>query len=83
VDVTCKPRAVSSFKAEFSGAETLLSKIMLAVLLFKLLGKLGWRTKLRDLKPRLDRAVNITLVVLALAYVGQLLWLYFQRRGSH
>ena len=56
---------------------------MLVVLLFKLLGKLGWRTKLRDLKPRLDRAVNITLVVLVVAYVGQLLWLYFQGRGSH
>jgi hypothetical protein len=56
-----------------------LSKILLVILLFKLLGKLGLRTKLRDLKPRMDRAVNITLVVLAVAYVGQLLWLYFQR----
>jgi hypothetical protein len=60
-----------------------LSKVLLAVLLFKLLGKLGWRTKLRDLKPRLDRAANITLVVLGVAYVGQLLWLYFQRRVGH
>jgi hypothetical protein len=60
-----------------------LSKILLAVLLFKLLGKLGWKTKLRNLKPRLDRATNITLVVLGVAYVGQLLWLYFQRRGGH
>ena len=60
----------------------MLSKILLAVLLFKLLGKLGWRTKLRDLKPRLDRAANITLVVLGVAYVGQLLWLYFQRRAG-
>ena len=58
----------------------MLSKILLAVLLFKLLGKLGWRTKLRDLKPRLDRAANITLAVLGVAYVGQLLWLYFQGR---
>jgi hypothetical protein len=56
-----------------------LSKILLAVLLFKLLGKLRWRAKLRDLKPRLDRAVNIALVVLGVAYVGQLLWLYFLR----
>lgn len=56
----------------------MLSKLLLAVLLFKLLGKLGWRTKLRDLKPRLDRAVNITLVVLGVAYVGQLLWLFFR-----
>ena len=58
----------------------MLSKILLAVLLFKLLAKLKWRTKLRDLKPRFDRAVNITLVVLGVAYVGQLAWLYFQNR---
>ena len=58
----------------------MLSKVLLAVLLFKLLGKLRWRTKLRDLKPRLDRAANIALVVLGVAYVGQLLWLYFQGR---
>ena len=61
----------------------MLSKLLLALLLFKLLGKLGWRTKLRDLKPRLDRAANITLVVLGVAYVGQLLWLYFQRRSGY
>ena len=60
----------------------MLSKLMLVVLLFKLLGKLGWRTKLRDLKPRLDRAVNITLVVLGVAYIGQVLWLYFQGRAG-
>jgi hypothetical protein len=59
-----------------------LSKVLLAALLFKLLGKLGWRTKLRDLKPRIDRATNITLIVLGVAYVGQLLWLYFQRRAG-
>jgi len=59
-----------------------LSKLILAALLFKLLGKLGWRAKLRDLKPRLDRAVNITLVVLGVVYAGQLLWLYFQGRGG-
>lgn len=58
----------------------MLSKFILVVLLFKLLGKLGMRRKLRDLKPRMDRAVNITLVVLAVAYVGQLLWLYFHVR---
>ena len=59
----------------------MLSKIILAVLVFKLLGKLGLKSKLRDLKPRFDRAVNITLVVLCIAYAGQLLWLFFQRRG--
>ena len=61
----------------------MLSKIILAVLVFKLLGKLGLKTKLRDLKPRFDRAVNITLGVLVVAYVGQLLWLFFRGRGGH
>lgn len=61
----------------------MLSKIILAVLVFKLLGKLGLKTKLRALKPRFDRAVNITLVVLGVAYVAQLIWLFFQRRGGH
>jgi hypothetical protein len=31
------------------------------------------------LKPRIDRAVNITIVVVVLAYVGQLLWLFLQK----
>ena len=61
----------------------MLSKIILVALLLKLFGKLGLRTKLRDMKPRIDRAVNITLVVLAVAYAGQLLWLYLKRRSGH
>lgn len=61
----------------------MLSKILLVVLLFKLLGKLGMRAKLRNLKPQLDRAVNITLVVLAVAYAGQLIWLFIRRRNGH
>lgn len=61
----------------------MLSKILLVVLLFKLLGKLGMRAKLRNLKPQLDRAVNITLVVLAVAYTAQLIWLFIQRRNGH
>lgn len=61
----------------------MLSKIILVVLLFKLVGKLGWRAKLRNLKPQLDRAVNITLVVLGVAYVGQLIWLFIQGRNGH
>jgi len=60
-----------------------LSKIILVVLLFKLLGKLGLRSKLRNLKPQLDRAVNVTLVVLGVAYLGQLIWLFIQRRNGH
>ena len=61
----------------------MLSKIILVVLLFKLLGKLGLRSKLRNLKPQLDRAVNVTLVVLGVAYLGQLIWLFIQRRNGH
>jgi hypothetical protein len=58
-----------------------LSKILLIVLLFTFASKLGLGTKLRQLKPRIDRAVNITIVVLVLAYVGQLLWLLLQKHG--
>lgn len=61
----------------------MISKIILLVLVFKLIGKLGLTTKLKILKPRFDRAVNITLVVLGVVYVGQLVWLFFQRRGGH
>lgn len=61
----------------------MLSKIILAVLLFKLAGKLGLRFRLRNLKPRLDRAVNITLVVLGVAYASQLIWLFIRRRNGH
>jgi hypothetical protein len=57
----------------------LLSKILLVVLLFMLASKLGLRTKLRELKPKIDRAVNITIVVVVVAYVGQLLWLLVQK----
>lgn len=60
----------------------MLSKLILAVLLFKLLGKLGWKSKLRNLKPQLDRTVNITLLVLAVAYTGQLIWWFFQHRTA-
>jgi hypothetical protein len=59
----------------------LLSKILLLVLLFKLASKLGLRSKWQQLKPRLDRAVNITIVVLVVAYTGQLLWLMLQSRS--
>jgi hypothetical protein len=59
-----------------------LSKILLAILLIMLLGKLGLGAKLRNLLPRIDRAVNITLVVLVVAYVGQLAWWFIQRRSG-
>ena len=57
----------------------MLSKVLLLVLLFMLAGKLGLTTKLRQLKPKIDRAVNITIAVVVLAYAGQLLWLLLQK----
>ena len=59
----------------------MLSKILLLVLLFKLASKLGLRSKWQQLKPRVDRAVNVTIVVLVVAYSGQLLWLLLQSRS--
>jgi len=60
----------------------LLAKISLALLLLMLASKLGLGIKLRQLRPRIDRAVNITIVVLIVAYVGQLIWLFVQKHGS-
>jgi hypothetical protein len=60
-----------------------LSKILLAVLLFTLASKLGLRTKLRQLKPKIDRGVNITIVVVVVAYTGQLLWLFLRKRSGN
>ena len=48
-----------------------------------LASKLGLRSKWRQLKPRVDRAVNITIVVVVMAYVGQLVWLLIQRNARH
>ena len=45
-----------------------------------LASRLGLRAKWRQLQPRIDRAVNITIVVVVVAYVGQLVWLYIQKR---
>jgi hypothetical protein len=61
----------------------MLSKLLLLVLLFMLASKLGLRMKLRTLKPKIDRAVNITIVVVVVAYAGQLLWLFWQQRAIH
>jgi hypothetical protein len=57
-----------------------ISKLLLLVLLGMLASKFGLGRKLRELKPRIDRAVNITIVVVVLAYAGQLLWLYARGR---
>ena len=53
----------------------MLSKFFLAILLVMLASKLGLGIKLRQLRPRIDRAVNITIAVLVVAYAGQLLWM--------
>lgn len=47
-----------------------------------LAGKLGLRTKLRDLKPKIDRAVNITIVVVIVVYAGQLLWALLRKHSG-
>ena len=61
----------------------MLSKLLLLVLLFRLVSKFGLRTKWQQLKPRVDRAVNITIVVVVIAYAGQLIWLFVQSRAQH
>ncbi len=54
----------------------MLSKLLLVVLLFVLASKLGLKTWFRELKPKLDRVVNATLIALVIVYGGQLvLWL--------
>ena len=61
----------------------MLSKLLLVVLLFRLLSKFGLRSKWQELKPRIDRAVNITIVVVVVAYAGQLIWLFAKSRAQH
>jgi hypothetical protein len=59
------------------------SKLLLVALLLLLASKLGLRTKLRQLKPQLDRAVNYTIIGLAVIYVGQLIWWLIQGPSGH
>ena len=47
-----------------------------------LASKLGLGIKLRQLRPRIDRAVNITIAVLVVAYAGQLVWLLIQKHSA-
>jgi hypothetical protein len=61
----------------------LLSKILLGLLLIVLVVRLGLLTRLRHLKPRLDRAVNLIIIGLAVIYVGHLLWWLTQSSGTH
>ena len=52
----------------------MLSKILLVTLLGLLVSKLGLRTRLKQLMPRLDRAVNVAIIGLVVIYVGHLAW---------
>lgn len=61
----------------------MLSKILLVILALVVISKLGLRARWRTLKPRFDRAVNITIAVVAVAYVGQFLWWLVQGRPPH
>jgi hypothetical protein len=58
----------------------LLSKILLVILLGLLASKLGLGARLKRLLPRLDRAVNLTIIGLVVIYVGQLLWWLLRER---
>ncbi len=60
----------------------MLSKILLAALLVLLASKYGLRTKLRRLKPQLDRAVNFVIIGLVVIYLGQALWWLTQGRPN-
>jgi hypothetical protein len=57
----------------------LLSKLLLVILLGLLVSKLGFRRKLKQLLPRLDRAVNLTIIGLVVIYVGHAVWWLVQR----
>jgi hypothetical protein len=57
-----------------------LSKILLAALLFLLVSKYGLRAKLKLLKPRLDRAVNFMIVALGALYAAHLIWWVIRSR---
>jgi hypothetical protein len=60
-----------------------LSKLLLFLIALLLVSKFGLRTKLRQLLPRLDRAVNFTIIGLVLIYLGQLfLWFFRQTPGK-
>ena len=60
----------------------MLSKLLLGIALALLASKYGLRTKLRRMKPQLDRAVNFVIIGLIVIYVGQLLWWLIQRRAA-
>ena len=61
----------------------MFSKILLFSALVLLAAKYGLFTRLRRLKPRVDRAVNFTIIGLGLIYVGHLLWWLVQSPAQH
>ena len=55
----------------------MLSKVLLYTALALLLSKFVFRLRFRELGQRLDRAVNLMLVLIVVAYGAQLgLWLF-------
>jgi hypothetical protein len=58
----------------------LLSKILLVALLGLLASKYGLVTKLKQMRPRFERAINFIIIALVVIYVGQLIWWLVQSR---
>ncbi len=56
----------------------MLAKILLAILLVLLASRFGLRTKLRHLRPKFERAINLMIIGLGLIYGGQMLWWLFE-----
>jgi hypothetical protein len=61
----------------------LFSKIILFMLLGLFASKFGLFTRLRRLKPRADRAVNLIIIGLGLIYVGHVIWWVVQASAEH
>ena len=87
---TCRRPADSSSKTQKPEARVdaehhtlLFSRILLFTLLALLATKLGVFTRLRRLKPRLDRAVNLIIIGLGVIYVGHLLWWLLHSTAQH
>ena len=53
------------------------------MLLGLLASKFGLFTRLRRLKPRADRAVNLIIIALGLIYVGHMIWWVVQASVEH
>ena len=52
------------------------------MLLALLASKYGLFTRLKRLKPRVDRAVNVTIALLVILYIGQFVWLLTHRSAA-